>query len=207
MATKLGSQRPYSFSFTAASLRPELLAVVAEVFLKSGSWDLAKAEVLRTNALQCRSAASLNRLEREIRPRLQTLTRTQIELVCHATVESRTHLGWLAAVKHSAFLFDFSAEALRSKLEHHETIFRLSDYRRFLDEKASQHPELASLTETSTGKVQRVVLRMIREVGILGKGSDLGTLHRPVLPSDVELAIRQDDPRWLAAFMVPDKEI
>jgi hypothetical protein len=207
MPTLPGQQRPYSFTFTAASLRPELLAVVAEQFLKSGSWDLAKAEILGKNSLQCRSAASLNRLERELRPRLQTLTPPQIELVCHATVESRTYLGWLAAVKHSAFLFDFSSETLRSKLEQHETILRLSDYRRFVEEKSSQHPELASLSETTTGKVQRVVLRMLREVGILGKGPDLGTLHRPVMPSDVERTIREDDPYWLAAFLVPDKEI
>lgn len=207
MSSKPSLQRPYSFGFTAASLRPELLVVLAEKFMKVGSWDLAKEEVLRTNALQCRSPNSSNRLERELRPRLQTLTRPQLELVCHATAESRTHLAWLAAVKHSAFLFDFAAESLRAKLEQHETVLRLSDYRRFLEEKANQHPELASLTESSTGKVQRVVLRMLREVGILGKGPDLGSLHRPVIPTNVEQAIRLDDPRWLAAFLVPNKEI
>lgn len=68
------SVRPYSFTFTAASLRPELMGAVAEIYQKLGSWEKTKEQVLKTNALQCRSLISLNRLEREIRPRLRTLT-------------------------------------------------------------------------------------------------------------------------------------
>jgi len=77
----VASISPYKFGFTAASLRPELLLIVAERFLQSGSWDQTKASVLAKNELQCRTAASAQRMERELRPRLQSLSRHQLELL------------------------------------------------------------------------------------------------------------------------------
>jgi len=201
------SQPPYTFSFTAASLRPELVRTVAEHFFRLGSWEEAKRIVLATNALQVRSPASAIRMEREIRQRLQTLTPDQLRLVHHSTTDIRTCLAWLAAVKHSSFLFEFPAEVMRAKWELHDTVLRASDYERFINEKAPHHPELVQLTESSFTKIRRVLLLMLREIGLLTSGSDLGTIQRPVMPPDVEKVIRQDDPRWLAAFLVPDVEI
>lgn len=197
----------YGFGFTAASLRPELLLIMAERFLKNGSWVDTKEEVLAENALQCRSASSTHRLERELRPRLQTLTPSQLQLLVSSGVDTRISVAWLAAVRHAAFLYDFAADALRSKLELHDYVLRESDYRRFIDEKSSSHPELARLSATTAGKVRRVLFAMLREAGILQKGSEIGLLQRPVIPRDVELSIREDDPAWLAAFLVPQTEI
>ena len=183
------------------------MAAVAEIYLRLGSWDLAKEEVLRTNALQCRSAVSSNRLEREIRPRLQKLTTDQISAIASATAQSRICLSWLAAVKHSTFLFDFAAETLRGKLEQHDYPLRESDYRRFIEEKKATHPELSRITDSSLGKVRRVLLAMLREMEILTEGEGLGLIRRPVVPTEVEALIRADDPRLLAAFLVPSLEI
>ena len=61
---------PYNLSFTAASLRPELARIVAEHFLAVRDWEKTKEHILSTNALQCRSASSAVRLERELRQRL-----------------------------------------------------------------------------------------------------------------------------------------
>jgi hypothetical protein len=183
------------------------MGAVAEIYLRLGSWDLAKEEVLRTNALQCRSAISSNRLEREIRPRLQKLTTNQISAIAYSTSQSRTCLSWLAAVKHSTFLFDFAAETLRGKLEQHDYPLRESDYRRFIEEKKATHPELSRITDSSLGKVRRVLLAMLREMEILTEGDGLGLIRRPVVPTEVEALIRADDPRLLAAFLVPSLEI
>ncbi len=51
-------QTEYNLSFTAASLRPELARIVVECYLTAGSWDRAKEQILRSNALQCRSTSS-----------------------------------------------------------------------------------------------------------------------------------------------------
>ncbi len=197
----------YNFSFTAASLRPELMAAVGEHFLQADSWAAAKTAVLASNAVQSRSSTSSVRMEREIRKRLQALTSDQLRMVVTSTNDVRTTLTWLAVVKRSAFLFDFASEVLRSKLQQHEPILRVSDYERFIDEKAPQHPQLSKLTKTSTAKIRRVLLLMLREAGLLASGSDLGTIHRPTLPPEIENIIRSDNAKWLAAFLFPDAEI
>jgi hypothetical protein len=200
-------QPAYSFSFTAASLRPELAGTVVEYFSRLGSWEETKQAVLAANALQARSSASSIRMEREIRQRLQTLTAEQLSLVHKSTTDVRTCLAWLAAVKHSAFLYEFPAEVMRAKWELHDTVLRASDYERFINEKAPHHPELVRLTESSTTKIRRVLLLMLREIGLLTSGPDLGAIHRPVIPPVVEKVIRRDDPKWLAAFLLSDAEI
>lgn len=197
----------YNLSFTAASLRPELAGILAEHYLDSGSWDETKEWALSTNALQCSSATSSNRLEREIRPRLQTLTADQLELLSQSGMDSKTALSWLAAVKKSPFLFDFSSELLRNKLEVFDVTLRPSDYENFIEQHTSQQSQLADISESSLDKLRRVLLRMLREVGILGEGPEFGTLSRPVIPSDVFSVIIADHPKWLAAFLAPDHEI
>jgi hypothetical protein len=83
---------------------------MAERFLQTGSWEKTKESILATNELQCRTATSAQRMERELRPRLQTLSHHQLELLVKSGVDTRTSLAWLAAVKHSSFLFDFAAD-------------------------------------------------------------------------------------------------
>jgi hypothetical protein len=180
---------------------------MAERFLETGSWDQTKKSILAKNELQCRTATSAQRMERELRPRLQTLSHQQLELLVKSGIDSRISLAWLAAVKHSSFLFDFAADALRSKVECHDYILRESDYRRFIEEKTPSHPELVKLSESTSGKVRRVLLAMLREAGILVKGEEIGSLQRPVIPHEVELSIREENPAWLAAYLLPESEI
>jgi hypothetical protein len=72
----------YCLSFTAASLGPELAAVIADIHLEhQGDWGRTKAAVSDRNALQVRSASTAKRLESELRHRLITLTATQLELL------------------------------------------------------------------------------------------------------------------------------
>jgi hypothetical protein len=198
---------PYSFGFTAASLRPELARVMAEMYFEMGSWERTRDVVLETNALQCRSSASGIRLERELRQRLETLTPEELSLLNVGTLESRVATSWLAAVKRHTFLHDFASELLRSKLDLHDAVLRASDYESFVEEKGVRHPEVEVLSDTTRGKIRRVLLRMLREVGILVKGPELGSLSRPVVPPEVEDAIRADDPCWLSAFLVPKAQI
>lgn len=87
----------FNLSLTAASLRPELARIVAEHYLAAGDWDLAKQRILSSNALQCRSASSAVRLEREFRQRLGALTQDQLILAAEATADDRSAIAWPAA--------------------------------------------------------------------------------------------------------------
>jgi hypothetical protein len=196
----------YNLSFTAASLRPELARIVAECFLTVGDWDQVKAQVLATNALQCRSASSTVRLERELQQRLQTLTHEQLALLAKATAEDRTAMAWLAVCKRSSFVCDFAAEVLREKLAAHDAILRPSDYESYVEHKSLPHPELARLTPSSKRKIRQVLLRMLAEAGLL-VSTRSRAIQRPVLSPAVLRAVTADDRRWLAGFLVPDAEI
>lgn len=197
----------YNLSFTAASLRPELARIVAECYLNNGDWHLTKERVLSTNALQCRTSTSGIRLERELRHRLATLTHNQLELLSKANTEDRTAIAWLAALKHNPFAFEFAAEVLRDKLASLDLVLRHSDYEAYVENKKLIHLEIASLTSSSSGKVRRVLMRMLTEAGLLEKGTALGTIQRPVVSPEVVRVIASDSPHWLAGFLVPDAEI
>jgi hypothetical protein len=197
----------YSLSFTAASLRPELARIVAEIFLDCKEWKLTKKRVISENALQSRTPSSALRMEREFRQRLQTLTQLQIEIMDNAPADSRTAIAWLSVLKHSPFVFDFASEVLRTKLENHDDVLRPSDYENYFHAKSVSHQELASLQPATQTKIQRVLKTMLREAGILGQSPKDNSLKRPLLPPEVLSAILADNRRWLAGFLVPDNEI
>ncbi len=198
---------PYNLSFTAASLRPDLARIVAESYLAVRDWDLAKAHVLSSNALQCRTAGGGERQERELRLRLKRLTDDQLTLLAQATSEDRAAIAWLAALKHIQFAFEFAAEVLRDKLAAFDPVLRPSDYEAYVDIKSTSHLEINKLSDVSRSKIRQVLLRMLREAGLLGAGPGLGTIQRPILSPQVLRAVTADNPRWLAGFLVPDSEV
>ena len=200
-------EKPYSLSFTAASLRPELARVVAEHFLNLGDWDVVRRDILATNALQARTPSSGIRLERELRQRVMTLTTEQLRLLSNGSADERASMSWLAMLKYNAFVFEFAAQSLRDKLAARDATLRPSDYETFIDSKSTAHPELFGLKESSRRKVRAVLRRMLTEAGLLVPGDALGTLQRAVPSPSVLAAIRSDSPSWLAGFLFPDAEI
>jgi hypothetical protein len=184
-----------------------LARIIAECHLATNDWNLTRERILAANALQCRSASSAIRLERELRHRLGGLTPDQLRLLAQATAEDRTAIAWLAACKHIRFAFEFTAEVLRDKLAAHDPVLRHSDYEAYVENKCLTHPELARLTTSSKTKVRQVLLRMLVEAGLLAAGTPLGTIRRPVLSPTVVQVVTSDKPGWLAAFLVPDSEI
>ena len=209
MDTQLAQQRHFPVGFTAASLRPELARIVAEAYLASGDWEQAKQLVLTQNLLQARSPASGVRMERELRQRLQTLTPAQLALLAHAPADDRRAMAWLAVLKYIPLVYALAADLLRGKLEHLDPVLRPSDYEAFFETQVAGQPALAELTPSTRNKIQQVIVRMLREVGIVsGLKTDKGlNFSRPVVAPDAWAAIVADHPCWLAGFLVPDDEI
>ena len=203
----IADQVHYNLGFTAASLRPDLARIIADAYLTTGDWASAKRVVLESNALQCRSLKSAVRLERELRQRLERLTDKELRLLSSSTGEARHLIAWLAVIKHIEFAYEFASEALRAKIEAHDPVLRRSDYESFLVAKMRMHPEIARLADSSRSKLKQVLLLMLTEAGLLVPGPALGTISRAILPNAVLQAIIDDDPRWLAGFLVPESEI
>ncbi len=196
----------YCLSFTAASLRPELAALIAEVHLRKGDWQKTKAAVLETNALQARSASTAKRLESELRQRLQTLTSAQMKLLATGTGDERTAMAWLAVTKRIQLAFDVVQEVLAEKLAGMDPVLRRSDMVAFYELQEVLHPELTQVAPSSQQKIRSTLLHMLREAGLLvgkaGKGGVLGTVQRPPLSLDVQRLVTAEDPVFLAGFLI-----
>lgn len=203
--TAVGAMR-YCLSFTAASLRPELACVIAQVHLQQADWQKTKTAVLTSNALQARSASSAKRLESELRQRLQTLTPAQLELLATGSGEDRTAMAWLASLKRIQLAFDVVQEVLAEKLAGMDPVLRRSDMVAFYELQELIHPELAEVASSSRQKIRSTLLHMFREAGLLvgkaGKGGVLGTVQRPLLSLEVQRLVSAEDPALLVGFLV-----
>ena len=76
-----------------------------------------------------------------------------------------------------------------------------------MEMKSVSHVELTQLSGTSRYKTRQVLMHILSEAGLLKDGDGLGVIERPVLSPSVRRVIVNDDPRWLAGFLVPDAEI
>lgn len=199
----------YNLGFTAGTLRPDLIRIVAQAFIETGSWEEAKKLVLDKNLLQYETKGSAKRMELEMRGRLMTLTLEQLRYLADASTDEATSIAWLAACKHIPFVHDFAVETLRDKLSHQDNVLRNSDYENYLTKKRREHPELDRITELSKSKTRQVLYKMLTEAQISHEvsGRDEPILHRPPLSYAVTQLIVNDDRNWLRAFLIPDNEL
>lgn len=195
----------YCLSFTAAGLRPDLAAVIADIYLEERDWSRTKAAVLERNALQVRSANSGKRLESELRQRLQQLSTTQLELLARGTSDERSAMAWLAVLKRIPIAHELTSDLLIEKLCGLDPVLRRSDMAAFYEACEKAHPELARLAPSSQQKVRSALLQMIRDAGLLagkpGKGGTLGTVQRPLLSPKVQELVAEDDPALMVGFL------
>lgn len=198
---------PYRLSFTAVSLRPDLARIAADAYLACGTWAGARQQVLADNAFQSRTRTSLQRMEREIRTRLEHLTKDQIALLAEGTSEERAAMAWLAAIKYAALVREFTADVLRSKLADFDSVLRPSDYNNFIAARLPSHPELGELTESSSRKVRNVLLLMLTEAGMIREENGERRITRPMQTQRVIDSIVADDAQFLAGFLWTDEEI
>jgi hypothetical protein len=196
----------YCLSFTAASLRPELASLIAQVHLEQGDWRKTKAAVLERNALQARSASTAKRLESELRQRLQQLNPSQLELLALGSSDERNAMAWLAVLKRIAIALDLTREVLAKKLSSLDPVLRRSDMADFYEACERAHPEVAALSPSSQQKIRSTLLHMLRGAGLLagkaGKGGTLGTVQRPLLSPKAHGLVEQEDPALLGGFLL-----
>lgn len=198
---------PYRLSFTSASLRPDLARIAADAYLACGTWAGARQQVLTDNAFQSRTKRSLQRMEREIRTRLEHLTKDQISLLAEGTSEERAAMAWLAATKYATLIKEFAADVLRSKLAGFDSVLRPSDYSNFIAARLPSHPELGELTESSSRKIRNVLLLMLTEAGMIREENGELRITRPVQTQRVIDCIVADDAQFLAGFLCSDEGI
>lgn len=79
-----------------------------------------------------------------------------------------------------------------------------ADIQRFLDERASDHPEIEGWSESTVDKVQQVFRKMLREVGLLSDADELQALH---LPSRFWSRFVRAGDLWFLEAMLVEKDV
>ena len=196
----------YSFSFTGASALITETLVIAEEYHKLNDWSAVQISLSDNNHLNKVKEGTFKREFSEIRKRLSLLTHDQIQLMIKGSYEDAKSMILLSLVKAYPFVNDFIVEVLLNKYLLFDRTLLDSDYKRFVDSKSFQHPELERFTEIMSKKVKRVVFKLLEQVGLITNIKN-GILLKPFLSSQVVKVILDDDPAYLSAFLCSSEEI
>ncbi|WP_153558875.1 DUF1819 family protein [Roseimaritima sediminicola] len=189
---------PYVLSFTAGGLLYHESLVVAEELLRARfDWKVAIKAVQDGNLLQSRTESTAKRKLREVRNRLQALSRDEIQLLAEGGRQEQKLILWLACCLKYQILADFARDVLRSKYLQLDLSLDRDDVDRFIDNKTIWHEELEKLAPSTRTKLQTVMLRMLRESEML---SPEGAILPPIFSENLTRVIRDDSPEHFLLF-------
>ena len=200
------STKKYSFSLTGASaLIPETL-IIAEEYLKVNDWNQVQILLSENNHLNKIKHDTFKREFSEIKKRLSLLTPMQLQLINQDVYEDAKTMIFLAIIKTYPFVYDFIVEVILNKFLVSDRTLLDSDYKRFVESKILQHPELENITEKTSKKVKQVVFKILEQVGLITNIKN-GFILKPFLSNQAIKAILIDDPIFLSAFLFSNDEI
>lgn len=188
----------YVLSFTAGGLLyHESLAVAEELVRACFDWKLATDSISVGNLLQSRTERTAQRKLREVRSRLQILSKDQLRLLVVGSRQEQKSLLWLACCLRYQLLGDFARDVLRSKYLQLDLSINRDDVDRFIDNQMIWHEELERLAPTTRTKLQTVMLRMLRESEML---SPEGVILPPILSDSLKRVILDDSVEHFLLF-------
>jgi hypothetical protein len=194
----------YSMSFTTGALLYRESLVIAELFAKLADWQAVRDRVLGGNLLQMRTPHAAERTYREVASRLKLLTDDQRTLLVQGSPDEQRCLLWLAMCKRYRFIYDFAVDVLHEKYLRLDLQLDPAEYDRYFARKAEWHPEMENVTPKTRDKQRQVVLKTLREAGLLdGELRLIPALLSPTLVA----AIAADDPQHFVLFPVSQRDI
>jgi hypothetical protein len=206
LPTRGQGAEPYSFSFlTGALYLPESLAVAA---LARTEYDWAKAlhQAAEDNLLKQRKSASRTRLLREIRYRLQQMSREELAFLCDAGSRDQRQLLFIAVCRRFRFIREFVEEVLCPKAAALDIQLYPADFARFFDRKGADSPEVDRLTPKSIAKIKQVLIRMLAEAGLLDSTASQ-RIVQPVPSKALVNLLAKTDPMHLRCLLLSDLDI
>lgn len=196
----------YSFSFTGASALITETRTIAEAYYNLKDWKAVQTDLFDNNHLNKVKQVTFKREFSEIRKRVSLLTPDQLQLMVQGSYEDTKSMILLSIVKAYPFVYDFIVEILLNKYLIFDRMLLEGDYKRFVDSKSFQHPELEKITEVTGKKVKQVVFKILEQVGLITTIKN-GILIKPSLSSRTVQVILEDDPAYLAAFLCSNEEV
>lgn len=187
----------YALSFTSGALLSTEAAAVAPVYLRDHDWFATRMQVKEGKLLQSRAASSTIRVLRDLIPRLQLLTETELKIVAEGTSTERGHLMWAAACRRYDLIAEFAEEVLRGRFLTLAGTVSYEEYDSFYRSKAMWHDELTLVTELTYKKLRQVLFRMMVEAELL---STRGQITPILLSPRVAECLNRRAPRDIRFF-------
>ena len=195
---------PYRAAFTTGGLFLQEANFIVQTYFEVNDWGTVREIVIQHNLLKTRTRASSIRTSREIIQRLETLTRTQLQILSNGDRQEQNQILWLAVCKQYRLIQEFAMEVIREKTYRLDTSLSYADFDAFFNTKAEWHVELANLTLRTRSELRRVLFQMLRQAEILSSANQI----LPALPAPrVARAILADDPAWSMVFPVSDTDV
>ena len=194
----------YNMSFSSGGLFFNESIRTAEIYLENKDGKLVRDNVLNNNILQARTESSLKRITREVIYRLRLLTGNQVKLLVNGSRQEQNLLLWLSVCKRHEFIKDFAVEIMREKYLRFSYELTQQDYDIFYNHKSEWHPELEKLSETTRKKLRQVLIRIIREAGLV---TSEGMIVPVFFTGDLAKVITKDNISWFNIYPISDLDI
>lgn len=193
------TEKKYRFSFTAASLRTKDLVAVAGY---NDPVDKKQLELIIGNG---KSATGI-RLLRELKNRLNTLTKQEIKVLKTGSFKAQNEIAFLAACKYFRFIREFVIEVIREKYLIFDYELSEGDYLSFFRRKAETEDELEELSNLTQEKVKQVTFKILEQAGIIDSVKTR-IIQPQIIEIETQEAIMNDNIEWLKVFLLSDLDI
>jgi hypothetical protein len=176
----------YRLSFTFGGLLIPESRTIADIYLEVGDWDAAKELVLSQNRLGKTRRSTSRRYFREIRDRLTSAYPWEIGVVAGrgdtATPEADRAVVLLAVfARYYRLVGDFLTQVVRPRYYDGLTAIDPAMFRTFIGDQKPAHPEIGTLSDSTSEKLTTVTMRALREGGVVFAQSRRGPfdIRRP----------------------------
>ena len=158
--------KKYSASFTAGSLLLEETSRIID-YIIDDTLEEKKKDIITNNAIKINSESARKRVLQEIRKRKKAVNPVVWERFAISNQSEQKILLFYVCLKTYTLIYDFQKEVVLENWKNMKRELAERDVELFLERKSYQHSEIDEWTDSPRDKIVQVVIRILKEAGIL----------------------------------------
>lgn len=194
----MGGINKYRFSFTAASLMLVELIEYAKILVGNGFI----IDDLQHQSLKKEKAKTGKREFAELKIRLSTLSKGELELLAESDIATQKLISYIASCRAYSYIREFVMEVVLEKVSLYDHQITEIDYNAFFNKKCIDHDELEGLADTTKAKIKQVVFKILQQAGLIDSVKSKKIIL-PIVDTRLENIIKETNPSDLALLLMP----
>lgn len=159
--------RDYRLSFTVGGLLLHESIALAEAWVVSRDWKVARASVPDNLFVASGGASSASRIRNEAVRRLRTLDEAELVHLASCPITDARALCWAAACREYRLLSDFAWQVLLVRHHPYAEPIRGADFEMLMDGVDATDARAAPVSRSTRARLRSVLLRMLREAELI----------------------------------------